>query len=258
MRNSSRLIACQPSSPSHMLYKFLQHHIIHCCSLIFLSKYQASSCIGYQSWPSSTGCSAHCIRVLHAFLRYQHFCVTTLNIMDFLLSPGTFLLLSLGLKLWGFISNLRKVMFQNAVLPFIQHSANLPNMKYWLFSLKAFNCLGEPYSLFVLSLLFRMLQQCLSRTSSPKVNRKLFRYCSRTAYCQWPLFEIQTEALCTLHFPSTQPKSSNSGRWANFLVLARILSSATTFSALCIFSVIMQSFCEKPLCNMCSIAVAAI
>lgn len=164
--------------------------MIHCCSLIFFSKYQALSCIGYQSWHSSMGCSAHCNWVLHAFLRYQYFCITAFSIMDFLSSPGTFLLLSLGLKLWVFISNFRKVMFQYSVLPFTRHSVNLPNLKYWLFSLKAFNRLGEPCFLFVLLLLFRMLWQCCGWPPLHKVNWKLFRYCSRTAYCQWPLLEI--------------------------------------------------------------------
>lgn len=144
--------------------------MIHYCSLIFFSKYQASSCIGYQSWHSSMGCSAHGNWVLHAFLRYRYFCITTFSVIDFLSSPGTFLLLSLGIKLWAFISNFRKVIFQNTVLPFIRHSVNLPNLKYWLFSLKEFNHLGEPYFLFVLSLLFRMLWQHLGWSPLPNVN----------------------------------------------------------------------------------------
>lgn len=96
-------------SRPRMLYKFLQHNKTHCCSFIFSSKYQGSSCIRHQSWHPSMGCSGHCNCVLHSFLRCQCFCVATFNIMGFLSSPGTFLLLFLGLKLRTFISNFRKL-----------------------------------------------------------------------------------------------------------------------------------------------------
>lgn len=107
--------------------------MIHCCSLIFFSKYQALSCIGYQSWHSSMGCSAHCNWVLHAFLRYQYFCITAFSIMDFLSSPGTFLLLSLGLKLWVLISNFRKKLCsstQSCLLPDIQSTSQTWNISF--------------------------------------------------------------------------------------------------------------------------------
>lgn len=105
------------------------------------SKHQVSSCIGYQSWHSSTGCSAQCNLVLHAFFRYDYFCI-----MGFLSSPSTSQLFSLGFK-----KKKKKSVHQQLQGSFIlknslafHQTVHLPTLQYQLFSPTACNHLGDP------------------------------------------------------------------------------------------------------------------
>lgn len=180
-------------SRPQMLYKFLQHNKTLCCSFIFFSKYRASSCIRHQSWHPSMGCSVHCKLCKMQFLRCRYFYIATFSMMDFLSSPGTFLFLSLGLKLGTFINNFRKLcsMVQSCLLTDSKWTP--PDLKYWLFNLE------EPLGRALLSFcVVIILQNATVVFGLFKGNCKPFRYCSRTACCQQPLPEIDWSIMRSL------------------------------------------------------------
>lgn len=189
--------------------------------------------MGYQSWHSSTGFSAHCNRVLHTFLRYQYFCITTFNIMDFLSSPGTFLLLSLCLKLWAFISNFRKVTFQSTVFPLsdIQLTSQTWNIGFsaWKHltaweSLTCFLCChysSECYDSALVGLLcLKLTENCPGITANlPLVRERCLRYRLK----HYVLF------ICHLY-------NQRVGRWATlFSSSQNIIFAHCIFTPVCLF-----------------------